>query len=176
MVRALSGLRTDETVFSQVGKQLLENNLICDFWQEREIGNRPDFFFKLFRSRKLEKNFTDLKLDGKVLDDKEKLLMFVSFRSRSSINSRRSDWKRKPYLYVSKEENNELPSIFARIRPLFVWRRREVRVFPAKPTYLLSGKTRTRSTVYNFSDTLSDLYHTSAYTSINGIILKMYAL
>ena len=33
----------------------------------------------------------DLKIDGKVLDDKEKLVMFVRVGSRSSINSRRSD-------------------------------------------------------------------------------------
>ena len=32
MVRAVSGLkRTDEAVFSEVGKQLLWNNLLCDF-------------------------------------------------------------------------------------------------------------------------------------------------
>ena len=39
----VSGLRrrTDETLFSEVGKQLLENNLLCDFWHEREVENRP---------------------------------------------------------------------------------------------------------------------------------------
>ena len=33
----------------------------------------------------------DLKVDGKVPDDKEKLIMFVRVGSMSSINSRRSD-------------------------------------------------------------------------------------
>ena len=33
----------------------------------------------------------DLKVDGKVPDDKEKLMMFLRVGSRSSINSRRSD-------------------------------------------------------------------------------------
>ena len=33
----------------------------------------------------------DLKVDGKVPDDKENLMMFVRVGSRSSINSRRSD-------------------------------------------------------------------------------------
>ena len=33
----------------------------------------------------------DLKVDGKVPDDIEKLMMFVRVRSRSSTNSRRSD-------------------------------------------------------------------------------------
>ena len=33
----------------------------------------------------------DLKVDGKVSDDKERLMMFVRAGSRSSINSRRSD-------------------------------------------------------------------------------------
>ena len=33
----------------------------------------------------------DLKVDGKVPDDREKLMMFVRVGSRSSINSRRSD-------------------------------------------------------------------------------------
>ena len=33
----------------------------------------------------------DLKVDGKVPDDKEKLMMFVRVGSRSSTNSRRSD-------------------------------------------------------------------------------------
>ena len=33
----------------------------------------------------------DLKVDGKVPDDKEKFMMFVRVGSRSSINSRRSD-------------------------------------------------------------------------------------
>ena len=33
----------------------------------------------------------DLKVDGKVPDDKEKLMMFLRVGSRSSINARRSD-------------------------------------------------------------------------------------
>ena len=33
----------------------------------------------------------DLKVDGKVADEREKLMMFVRVGSRSSINSRRSD-------------------------------------------------------------------------------------
>ena len=37
----------------------------------------------------------DLKVDGKVPDDKEKLMMFVRAGSRSSINSRRSDVGRR---------------------------------------------------------------------------------
>ena len=32
-----------------------------------------------------------LKIDGKIPDDKEKLMMFLSDGSRSSVNSRRSD-------------------------------------------------------------------------------------
>ena len=36
-------------------------------------------------------NIADLKVNGKVPDDKEKLMMFVRVGSRSSINSRRSD-------------------------------------------------------------------------------------
>ena len=49
-------------------------------------------FFKLFGSRDafLTRGLTtaDLKADGKVPDDKEKLMMFVRVGSRSSINSR----------------------------------------------------------------------------------------
>ena len=33
----------------------------------------------------------DLKIDGKVSDDKEKLMMFIRVGSRSSIHSRRSN-------------------------------------------------------------------------------------
>ena len=51
-------------------------------------------FFKLFGLREafLRRGLTtaDLTVDGKVLDDKEKLMMFVRVGSRSSINSR---WK-----------------------------------------------------------------------------------
>ena len=56
------------------------------------------FFLKLFRSREafLRTGLTtaDLKVDGKVSDDKEKLMMFVKVGSRSS-NSRRSDVGRR---------------------------------------------------------------------------------
>ena len=52
-------------------------------------------FFKLFGSREafLRRGLTtaELKVDGKVPDDKEKLMMFVRVGRRSSINSRRSD-------------------------------------------------------------------------------------
>ena len=52
-------------------------------------------FFKSFGSREalLRRGLTtaDLKVDGKVPDDNEKLMMFVRVGSRSSINSRRSD-------------------------------------------------------------------------------------
>ena len=52
-------------------------------------------FFKLFVSREAfsRRGFTtaDLKVDGKVPDDKEKLTMFVRVGSRSSINSRSDD-------------------------------------------------------------------------------------
>ena len=52
MVRAVTGQRrTDEIVFSEVGKQLLENNLLCDFSHERAVGTGQKFS-KLFRSRK----------------------------------------------------------------------------------------------------------------------------
>ena len=45
MVRAVTGQRrTDEIVFSEVGKQLLENNLLCEFCHEREVGIRPEVF------------------------------------------------------------------------------------------------------------------------------------
>ena len=49
-------------------------------------------FFKLFESREafLGRGLTtaDLKVDGKVPDDKEKLMMFLRVGSRSSIHSR----------------------------------------------------------------------------------------
>ena len=52
-------------------------------------------FFKLFRSREafLRRGLTsaDLKVDGKVPDNKEKFMKFVRAGSRSSTNSRRSD-------------------------------------------------------------------------------------
>ena len=57
-----------------------------------ETGRK--FFFKLFGSREafFRRGLTtaDLKVDGKVPDDKEKLMMFVRVGSRSSITSRRS--------------------------------------------------------------------------------------
>ena len=63
-----------------------------DIKERLETGRK---FFKLFGSREafLRRGLTtaDLKVDGKVPDDKEKLMMFVRVGSRSSINSRRSD-------------------------------------------------------------------------------------
>ena len=62
-------------------------------WKKRlETGRK---FFNLFGSREafLRGGLTkaDLKVDGKVPDDKEKLMMFVKVESRSSINLRRSN-------------------------------------------------------------------------------------
>ena len=52
-------------------------------------------FFKLFGLREafLRRGLTtaDLTVDGKVLDDKEKLMMFVRVGSRPLVNSRKSD-------------------------------------------------------------------------------------
>ena len=66
--------------------------MIFDIKERVETGRK---FFKLFWSREafLRKALTtaDLKVDGKVPDDREKLMMFVRVGSRSSINSRRSD-------------------------------------------------------------------------------------
>ena len=63
-----------------------------DIKERLETGRK---FFKLFRSREafLRTGLTtaDLKVDGKVPNDKEKLMVFVTVGSRSSINSRRSD-------------------------------------------------------------------------------------
>ena len=66
--------------------------MIFDIKERLETGRK---FFKLFGSREdfLREGLTtaDLKVDGKVPDDKEKLMMFVRVGSRSSIDSRRSD-------------------------------------------------------------------------------------
>ena len=66
--------------------------MIFDIKERLETGRK---FFKLFGSREafLRRGLTtdDLKVDGKVPDDKEKLMMFVRVGSRSSIDSRRSD-------------------------------------------------------------------------------------
>ena len=66
--------------------------MIFDIKERLETGRK---FFKSFGSREalLRRGLTtaDLKVDGKVPDDKEKLMIFVRVRSRSSINSRRSD-------------------------------------------------------------------------------------
>ena len=62
--------------------------MIFDIKERLETGRK---FFKLFGSRAfLRSGLTtaDLKADGKVPDDKEKLMMFVRVGSRSSINSR----------------------------------------------------------------------------------------
>ena len=63
-----------------------------DIKERLETGQK---FFKLFRSREafLRRGLTtaNLKVYGKVPDDKEKLMMFVRVQSRSSINSRRSE-------------------------------------------------------------------------------------
>ena len=66
--------------------------MIFDIKERLETGRK---FFKLFGSRGafLRRGLTtaELKVDGKVPDDKEKLMMFVKVGSSSSINSRRSD-------------------------------------------------------------------------------------
>ena len=66
--------------------------MIFDIKERLETGRK---FFKSFGSREalLRRGLTtaDLKVDGKVPDDKETLTMFVRVGSRSSINSRRSD-------------------------------------------------------------------------------------
>ena len=63
--------------------------MIFDIKERLETGRK---FFKLFGSREAfwRRGLTsaDLKVDGKVPDDKEKLMMFVRVGSRSSINSR----------------------------------------------------------------------------------------
>ena len=65
--------------------------MIFDIKERLETGRK---FFKLFGSREvfLRRGLTTagLKVDGKVPDDREKLMMFVKVGSRSS-NSRRSD-------------------------------------------------------------------------------------
>ena len=67
-------------------------SVIFDIKERLETGRK---FFKSFGSREalLRRGLTtaDLKVDGKVPDDKENLMMFVRVGSRSSINSRRSD-------------------------------------------------------------------------------------
>ena len=67
-------------------------SVIFDIKERLETGRK---FFKLFGSREafLRRGLTtaNLKVDGKVPDNKEKLIMFVRVGSRSSINSRRSD-------------------------------------------------------------------------------------
>ena len=66
--------------------------MIFDKKERLETGQK---FFKLSGSREafLRRGLTtaDMKVDGKVPDDKEKLMMFVRVGSRSSINSRRND-------------------------------------------------------------------------------------
>ena len=66
--------------------------MIFDIKERLETGQN---FVKLFGSREafFRKGLTtaDLKVDGKVPDDTEKLMMFVRVGSRSSIYSRRSD-------------------------------------------------------------------------------------
>ena len=63
--------------------------MIFDIKERLETGRK---FFKLFGSRDafLRRGLTtaDLKVDGKVPDDKEKLVMFVRVGSRSSTNLR----------------------------------------------------------------------------------------
>ena len=63
--------------------------MIFDRKERLETGQK---FFKLSGSREalLRRGLTtaDLKVDGKVPDDREKLMMFVRVGSRSSINSR----------------------------------------------------------------------------------------
>ena len=70
--------------------------MIFNIKEKLETGRK---FFKLFGSREafLRRGLTtaDLKVDGKVPDDKEKLMMFVRVGSRLSINLRRSDVGRK---------------------------------------------------------------------------------
>ena len=72
--------------------------MIFDIKERLETGRK---FFKLFGSREafLRRGLTtaDLKVDRKVPDDKEKLMMFVRVGSRSLINSRRSDAGRGSY-------------------------------------------------------------------------------
>ena len=69
--------------------------LIFDIKEILETGRK---FFKLFGLSEvlLRRGLTtaDLKVDGKVPDDREKLMMFVRVGSRSS-NSRRSDVGRR---------------------------------------------------------------------------------
>ena len=66
--------------------------MVFDLKERVETGQK---FFKLFGSREafLRRGLTtaDLKVDGKVPDDKEKLVMFLRVGSSSSIDSRRSD-------------------------------------------------------------------------------------
>ena len=63
-----------------------------DIKERLETGRK---FFKLFRSREVFLRSglatADLKVDGKVSDDKEKLMMLARTGSRSSIHSRRSN-------------------------------------------------------------------------------------
>ena len=63
--------------------------MIFDIKERLETGRK---FFKLFGSREAfwRRGLTsaDLKVDGKVPDDKEKLMMFVRVGGSSSINSR----------------------------------------------------------------------------------------
>ena len=69
--------------------------MTLDIKERLETGRK---FFTLFGSREafLRRDLTiaDLKVNGKVPDDKEKLMMFVRVGSRSS-NSRRSDVGRR---------------------------------------------------------------------------------
>ena len=66
--------------------------MIFDIKERLETGGKC---FELFGSRgavlRRGLSTADLKVDGKVPDDKEKLTMFVRVGSRSSINSRSDD-------------------------------------------------------------------------------------
>ena len=65
-------------------------SVIFDIKERLETSRK--FFFKLFAPREafLRRGLTttDLKVDGKVPDDKKKFMMFVRVGSRSSRNSR----------------------------------------------------------------------------------------
>ena len=70
--------------------------MIFDIKEGLETGRK---FFQIIWVKRsfLEErfNYSYLKVDGKVPDDKEKLMMFVRVGSRSSINSRKSDVNRR---------------------------------------------------------------------------------
>ena len=66
--------------------------MIFDIKERLETGRK---FFQIIWVKRsfLEErfNYSYLKVDGKVLDDKEKLMMFVRVGSRPLVNSRKSD-------------------------------------------------------------------------------------